>query len=167
MARSVTLRHPKTNVIKKGLFGFSWTTLFFSFFVPLFRGDLVTSILLFIVEIIVILVTSGFGFFVAPLIWAFFYNKTYTTKLLEAGYEFYDQPSRVHAAKRKLKIASTPSVPLKGPPSSRDDEAERTAQVTQPSPPAYHVLQRNTERPPSTLGQRALNVIAAAFDQRP
>ncbi|MCQ2879452.1 HrgC protein [Helicobacter pylori] len=64
MATSVVLR--KNNLTKKGLVGFSWTTLFFGFLVPAI---------------------------IANIVFAFIYNKKYTTKLLEDDYEPMDEYS--------------------------------------------------------------------------
>jgi len=38
-------------------------------------------------------------------VWAFIYNKYYTQRLLQAGYEFSDTPERVTDAKRAMGIA--------------------------------------------------------------
>ena len=40
------------------------------------------------------------------LIWAFIYNKNYTHRLLQSGFEFNDTPERVAEAKRALGIAT-------------------------------------------------------------
>ncbi|CAK00191.1 hypothetical protein [Helicobacter acinonychis] len=83
MATSVNLG--KNKIVKKGLVGFSWTTLFFGFFVPAIRGDMGWAILMLIVGIF----TLG----LANIVFAFIYNKKYTTKLLEDGYEPMDEYS--------------------------------------------------------------------------
>ncbi|WRA29945.1 HrgC protein [Helicobacter pylori] len=109
----------KGNLIKKGFVGFSWTTLFFGFFVPIIRGDARWAIVMlislfcyfFVVGTIIdgmfpdidkipddeateifLLVFSGDIFNI--IIFAFTYNKQYTTKLLESGYEPTDEYSR-------------------------------------------------------------------------
>lgn len=61
--------------------GFSWTTLFFGFLVPLFRGDLV--------GVLIHLLASVFSIGIFWLIWPFFYNKNYINRLLEKGYMPY------------------------------------------------------------------------------
>ena len=38
------------------------------------------------------------------IIWAFLYNRVYTTRLLERGYVFDDDPEKVREAKRALRI---------------------------------------------------------------
>lgn len=58
--------------------GFSWTTLFFGFFVPLFRGDVKYAIIMLLAAIC----TMG----ISNLIFPFFYNSTYIRDLLEAGW---------------------------------------------------------------------------------
>ena len=40
MATAVIIKHPNSGMIKIGYYGFSWTYLFFGWFVPLFRGEL-------------------------------------------------------------------------------------------------------------------------------
>ena len=98
MARVVELRNPKTEVLTVGFSGFSWTMLLFGFFVPLFRGDLIAALLLFALQTLFALFFRslwGLGFLIPPTIMAFFYNKAFTKKLLEAGYELYDTPENV------------------------------------------------------------------------
>ncbi|MEW5773873.1 MAG: hypothetical protein AB1916_10165 [Thermodesulfobacteriota bacterium] len=92
------LKHPQSGLVKKGLFGFSWTTFFFGGFPALFRGDILTGVLVIILN----LVSMG----IAGILWAFFYNKSYTTKLLEKGYEFADSEGVVSLAKSKLGVAA-------------------------------------------------------------
>jgi hypothetical protein len=58
--------------------GFSWTTLFFGFLVPLFRGDIGGAILMFVAACI----TFGISLVVFP----FIYNKMYANKMLKQGF---------------------------------------------------------------------------------
>ncbi|MBU1003420.1 MAG: hypothetical protein KKE73_12980 [Proteobacteria bacterium] len=96
MAKIVMLKHPDTGIVKKGFFGFSWTTFFFAGFPALFRGDIVMGVLVTVLS----LLTWG----LAGNIWAFFYNKHYTTKLLAQGYEFADSEEVILSAKVALGI---------------------------------------------------------------
>ncbi len=84
MAQEVNL--VKNNIRRAGLVGFSWTTLFFGFFVPLFRGDWKWCIILLVLGLL------SFG--LCSLIFCFIYNKIYTRGLLEDGYVAADDYSR-------------------------------------------------------------------------
>ena len=74
----IQLKHSTSNALKEVKLGFSWTTLFFSILVPLFRGDF----LWFIIMIIADSLTFG----IACLIFPFIYNKIYLKNVLEKGY---------------------------------------------------------------------------------
>ncbi|MBX9992449.1 MAG: hypothetical protein K2Y36_17985 [Phreatobacter oligotrophus] len=97
MATTVMMRHPQTGLVKKGLVGFSWTTLFFGGFPALFRGDIVIGL--------VTMVLSFFTLGISNIIWAFLYNKQYTTRLVEGGYVFADGEALNALARSKLGIA--------------------------------------------------------------
>ena len=43
MATGIPIKHNESGMMKTGLHGFSWTYLFFGWFVPLFRGELVVG----------------------------------------------------------------------------------------------------------------------------
>lgn len=74
---NVRLRND-VGLIKECKIGFSWTTFFFGFFVPLFRGDFKY----FLIMIILAFITSGLCWLVFP----FFYNKWYIKDLLSKGF---------------------------------------------------------------------------------
>ena len=76
----------KNGIQKKSFIGFSWTTFFFGFFVPLIRGD----IKWFLIMLILIFISFG----LAKFILCFLYNKFYTVNLLEKGYSPADEFSR-------------------------------------------------------------------------
>ncbi|MEI6470973.1 MAG: hypothetical protein WCO72_16085 [Betaproteobacteria bacterium] len=97
MAKQVALIHPQTGLMKSGYYGFSWTFLFFGWFVPLFRGELFIALLHFAITI----VTLGLW----QLIIAFLYNKQYMTRMLEKGYVLNDTEEVNEAARRKLGIS--------------------------------------------------------------
>ncbi len=119
MATTISLK--KGNLIKKGFVGFSWTTLLFNFWVPVIRGDARWAIVMFIFlfcysfvvvvtiggmfadtdidkipddELIGIFLIVSLGSIIINIIFAFTYNKQYTTRLLESGYEPTDEYSR-------------------------------------------------------------------------
>lgn len=97
MAKRVALIHPQTGLLKSGFYGFSWTFLFFGWFVPLFRGELLIALLHFTITVI----TIGLW----QIIFAFLYNKQYTTRLLEKGYVLNDTEEVNAEARQKLGIA--------------------------------------------------------------
>lgn len=76
----------QVGVTKQVKLGFSWTMLFFGFFVPLFRGDLKWTLL----SVVLSIVTGGLAWFVLP----FIYNKSYIKGLLYAGWLPADDHSR-------------------------------------------------------------------------
>ena len=96
MARKVALLHPQTGLMKSGFYGFSWTFLFFGWFVPLFRGELLIALLHFTITVI----TIGLW----QIIFAFLYNKQYTSRLLEKGYVLNDTEEVNAEARQKLGI---------------------------------------------------------------
>ena len=79
-----------------GIYGFSWTTLFFGPIPAFFRGDIATAVML--------AAGSTFSFWLSSIIWAFIYNKKYTIALLERGYLFDAPQTEIDKAKRKLGI---------------------------------------------------------------
>src|SRR5699024_7716456 len=96
MAQNIRLGHAQSGVITTGFYGFSWTTLFFSGFPAIFRGDLLTRVLL--------LLLSASSFCLVPPAWASLYHRAGTPRLLERGYGFDDDPEKVQEAKRVLGI---------------------------------------------------------------
>ncbi|AVQ21702.1 HrgC protein [Fusobacterium necrophorum subsp. funduliforme] len=83
MAKVIQLE--KNGALKKSCVGFSWTTFFFGFFVPLFRGDAMWFIVMLILNICTLCV--------AQLILSFLYNSIYTKNLLRDGYKPADSYS--------------------------------------------------------------------------
>jgi hypothetical protein len=53
--------------------------------------------------------SGGLLWFVVGLIWAFVYNKRYTIALLERGYRFNDEPSKIALARAALGISYLPA----------------------------------------------------------
>lgn len=85
---TLNLKHSTTGVLKTSPTGFSWTTLFFGAFVPLFRGDFKW----FVISIITSFFTCGLAWLVIP----FIYNKRYIKDLLEKGYVAADEQTQYY-----------------------------------------------------------------------
>lgn len=96
MATKILMRHPDTGISKTGFYGFSWTTFFFGGIPALFRGDIITGLIVVVLGILT--------WWIAGVVWAFFYNKHYTIKLVEKGYAFVGTDEEIAAAKAALGI---------------------------------------------------------------
>ena len=97
------MRHSPSGLTRKGYVGFSWTYLFFGWFVPLFRGELVVAALHFLFT----LVTGGLW----QLIVCFLYNRQYMIRMLTSGWILADSEVRNAMAAAKLDIVP-PARPL-------------------------------------------------------
>lgn len=98
MATKIIMQHPATGIRKSAFYGFSWTTFLFGGFPALFRGDVILGLVVIILNLLT--------FWVAGIIWSFFYNKHFTHKLLEKGYSFAGTDSEIAAAKMALGIVN-------------------------------------------------------------
>ena len=78
----ITLKKKKD--IKQAKIGFSWTVLFFGFFVPLLRGDWLGFTIMVIMTLLS-MIAPVFGF--AYILFPFLYNKYYIKDLLKDGYK--------------------------------------------------------------------------------
>ena len=97
MASKIIIKHKDSGISKTGYYGFSWTYLFFGWFVPLFRGELGTGAL----HLLFTIFTLGIWQFIV----CFLYNRQYMERVLASGYEFNDSEHAVAAAKVKLNIS--------------------------------------------------------------
>ncbi|MBI1243979.1 MAG: hypothetical protein GC202_03155 [Alphaproteobacteria bacterium] len=109
MARAITLRHPETNEVRKGYYGFSWTGLFFGGLPALARGNMKIGIFMLALAISPFVLHNAFsrslaGFFYIflSIVFACEYNRYYTLSLLDEGFQFFDRAEFVAAAKRSL-----------------------------------------------------------------
>lgn len=98
MARKVMLQHPPTGLIRSGYYGFSWTYLFFGWWVPLFRGELGVAALH--------LLFTLFSFGLWQLIVAFLYNRQFMIRMLEKGYVLADREEVMASARVALGIGT-------------------------------------------------------------
>lgn len=97
MATSVMIKHTASGLTKKGVYGFSWTYLFFGWFVPLFRGELGIAAL----HVLFSLLTFGLW----QLVLCFLYNKQYMTRMLTNGWVLADTPQNNAKAAMALGVA--------------------------------------------------------------
>lgn len=109
MATTVQLVHSTSGLRKKGYYGFSWTTLFFGAMPSLFRGDPITFVLAFAVLFVLALASYGLAVIPALVVWAFMYNRFYTRRLLEQGYQVVGTEEQVHRANFSFGVATTHS----------------------------------------------------------
>lgn len=73
----VVLKNRWTNEYKSIPMGYSWTSLFFGVFVPLWRADIVG----FLLQLGLAFITCGASWLVVP----FLYNGRYVNRLLKSG----------------------------------------------------------------------------------
>ena len=102
MATAVLIRHTQSGLTRKGYYGFSWTYLFFGWFVPLFRGELSTAAL----HLLFTLFTFGLW----QLILCFIYNRQYMTRMLTSGWELADSEANNALARARLNIVANPQI---------------------------------------------------------
>ncbi|MFM8555944.1 MAG: hypothetical protein ACKODG_07195 [Betaproteobacteria bacterium] len=100
MARKVMIQHPQTGIVRNGFYGFSWTYLFFGWWVPLIRGELGVAAL----HLLFTFFTLGLW----QVIVAFLYNRQFMIRMLEKGYVLADREDVMSAARVALGIG-TPS----------------------------------------------------------
>jgi hypothetical protein len=79
--------------------GFSWTTFFFGFFVPLFRGQMGYAAIVAVASIMT------FGF--APIVFAFIINKHHAKNLIQKGYVPHSEMDRAYLVANGI-IAPSP-----------------------------------------------------------
>ena len=96
--KRVNLKHSNSGLNKPGYVGYCWTYFFFSFFVPIFRGEILIGVLHLIFSIVT------FGLF--QLIIPFLYNKQFTTRMLTSGWELSDTEENMQLARLKLGIGN-------------------------------------------------------------
>lgn len=114
MARTVILRHPDTNEVRTGYYGFSWTGLFFGGLPALGRGNVKTGIFMlsllvmpFVLHHPFMRALAAFFYIFVAILFASEYNRFYTQSLLDRGFQFFDRAEHVAAAKRALGFGAT------------------------------------------------------------
>ena len=96
--KKINLRHTNSNLNKPGFVGYCWTYFFFSFFVPIFRGEILIGVLHLIFSVVT------FGLF--QLVIPFLYNKQFTSRMLTSGWELSDTEENMQIARLKLGIGN-------------------------------------------------------------
>ncbi len=96
--KKINLKHTNSGLNKPGYVGYCWTYFFFSFFVPIFRGEILIGILHLIFSVVT------FGLF--QLVIPFLYNKQFTSRMLTSGWELSDTEENMQVAKLKLGIGN-------------------------------------------------------------
>ena len=96
--KKINLRHTNSGLNKPGFVGYCWTYFFFSFFVPIFRGEILIGVLHLIFSVVT------FGLF--QLVIPFLYNKQFTSRMLTSGWELSDTEENMQAARLKLGIGN-------------------------------------------------------------
>ena len=96
--KKINLKHTNSSLNKPGYIGYCWTYFFFSFFVPIFRGEILIGVLHFIFSVVT------FGLF--QLIIPFLYNKQFTSRMLTSGWELSDTEENMQVARLKLGIGN-------------------------------------------------------------
>ena len=98
MATAIPIKHNESGMMKTGYFGFSWTYLFFGWFVPLFRGELGVGAL----HLLFTIITFGLW----QLILCFLYNKQYMTRMLTNGWELAGNENENLKARAALEMSA-------------------------------------------------------------
>ena len=103
MARRIVLRH-SSGLVRPGFIGFSWTTLFFGPFPAVFRGDWYGFFIYVGFGFVLAFLTLGWGNVIQWIVWAFFYNRWYTKRLLEKGYVIADGSDKDASVRAQLSL---------------------------------------------------------------
>ena len=96
--KKINLKHANSGLNKPGYVGYCWTYFFFSFFVPIFRGEILIGVLHLIFSVVT------FGIF--QLVIPFLYNKQFTSRMLTSGWVLSDTEENMQVARLKLGIGN-------------------------------------------------------------
>lgn len=81
------MRHPYTGQVKIVKCGYSYTALFWGFLTPLFRGDFITALILFVLNVSGVMFSYGTLALIINTVFGFYYNRYFIKRLLKHGYE--------------------------------------------------------------------------------
>ena len=96
--KKINLKHTNSSLNKPGYVGYCWNYFFFSFFVPIFRGEILIGVLHLIFSIVT------FGIF--QLVIPFLYNKQFTSRMLTSGWVLSDTEENMQLARLRLGIGN-------------------------------------------------------------
>ena len=96
--KKINLKHTNSSLNKPGYVGYCWTYFFFSFFIPIFRGEILIGVLHLIFSIVT------FGIF--QLVIPFLYNKQFTSRMLTSGWVLSDTEENMQLARLRLGIGN-------------------------------------------------------------
>ena len=89
---NIYLKHPQTGAIKECPTGFSWTMLFFGFFVPLFRKNWKWAAIMFFGALVAFEIMGDAACLIS-IACAFIFNKEHIKDLISEGYKPNDESS--------------------------------------------------------------------------
>ena len=96
--KKINLKHTNSSLNKPGYVGYCWTYFFFSFFIPIFRGEILIGVLHLIFSVVT------FGIF--QLVIPFLYNKQFTSRMLTSGWVLSDTEENMQLARLRLGIGN-------------------------------------------------------------
>ena len=95
--KKIRVKHNESGIQKNCFVGYSWTYMFFGFFVPIFRGEISIGVFHFVFSFVT------FGIF--QLIMPFLYNKQYSIRLLTDSWSLNDSEENNALARKKIGIS--------------------------------------------------------------
>lgn len=98
LQKKVRIIHSVSGIAKNGYIGYSWTYLFFGWFVPVVRGELGVGVL----HLVITLVSFG----LSQLIFPFLYNRQYMNRMLTSGWVLDIADPNYETARQKLNIVN-------------------------------------------------------------
>lgn len=98
LQKKVRIIHSVSGIAKNGYVGYSWTYLFFGWFVPVVRGELGVGVL----HLVITLVSFG----LSQLIFPFLYNRQYMNRMLTSGWVLDIADPNYETARQKLNIVN-------------------------------------------------------------
>ena len=98
LQKKVRIIHSVSGIAKNGYMGYSWTYLFFGWFVPVVRGELGVGVL----HLVITLVSFG----LSQLIFPFLYNRQYMNRMLTSGWVLDIADPNYETARQKLNIVN-------------------------------------------------------------